>query len=56
MIEGFSFYDKDDKLLYTVGNSGKFYLRDTVIIAENEIIVGVVTTLRPGFNTGFSNF
>ena len=56
MIEGFSFYDKDDKLLYTVGNSGRSYNRETVIIAENEIMIGVIATLHPGLETGFSNF
>jgi hypothetical protein len=48
-ISGFSFFDKDGALLWMHGDTGYFgFKKETVQIAENEVIVGVVAKLVPG--------
>jgi hypothetical protein len=55
-ITGFSFFDKDGALLWKIGNT-YFYLREeTVVLFENERIVGVVANLYPGENSRYTDF
>ena len=46
-IGGFSFFDKDGALLWEIGwtNSGSDYKKQTVVLEENEVIIGVVAKL-----------
>ncbi len=46
-IYGFSFFDKDGALLWEVGWAYGGFKEETVVLAENEVIVGVVAKLRP---------
>ncbi len=41
-ITGFSFFDKDEALLWKIGKTYSRYENETVELAENEVIVGVV--------------
>ena len=48
-IQGFSFFDKDGARLYRIGNIDRDFSSETVEIAENEVIIGVVAKLWPGW-------
>ena len=45
-ICGFSFFDKDGELLAEIGDTRPMWDEETVILAENEVIVGVKTCPR----------
>ncbi len=55
-IQGFSFFDKDSKLLWKIGNTDPGWLKETVVLAENERIVGVVAKLYADFQSLYSDF
>ncbi len=56
VITGFSFFDKDDSLIWEIGNTeSEDCVFDTVMIDENEVIVGVVAKLCPGFQSLYSD-
>ncbi len=46
-ILGFSFFGKEGALLWKIGATWPAYKVDTVLIAENEVIAGVVAKLNP---------
>ncbi len=48
-IAGFSFHDKEGALLWKIGNNWSRFEKETVDIAENEVIFGVVAKLYPGY-------
>ena len=46
----FCFFDKDGALLWEIGDTTqKYYSAVTVLLEENEVIVGVVAKLYPGY-------
>jgi len=45
---GFTFFDKDMKILWKHGLTGSSYTQETVDIAEDERIIGVKAKLYPG--------
>ncbi len=53
---GFSFFDKDGAILWKIGyiNSGLKYV--TVILAENEVIVGVLAKFYPAQQSKYTDF
>ncbi len=56
-ISGFSFFDKEGALLCKFGNSTASYLKvETVLIEENEVIVGVVCKLYPNWQSVYTDF
>jgi hypothetical protein len=62
-IYGFSFFDKDRKLLWKIGYTKSLYTVinsgdkvETVLIAENEVIVGVKARLFPGCQSVYTDF
>jgi hypothetical protein len=56
-INGFSFFDKDKKLLWKIGNTtNRTNCVKTVVIEENEVIVGVVAKLYPNLQSLYSDF
>jgi hypothetical protein len=55
-ISGFSFFDKDGSLLWNIGRTDGWYKVETVRIAENEVIVGVVAKLCKGWQTMYTDF
>ncbi len=44
-IHGFSFFDKDGALLWKIGYTDPEFEGETVVLEENEVIVGVVAKL-----------
>ncbi len=55
-ITGFKFYDKDKKLILEIGDTWEGLWVKKVLIAENEVIVGVVCKLYPGRQSMYSDF
>ncbi len=57
VISGFSFYDKEGALLWEIGVTTDSRLNTaTVLITENEVIVGVVAKLFPGSQSLYTDF
>ena len=55
-IGGFSFFDKDGALLWKIGVTTDQYDKvETVLLAENEVIVGVVAKLYPGYQSLYTD-
>jgi hypothetical protein len=50
-IRGFYFFDKDGALLWEIGETAwtSSLKKETVMLKENEVIVGVVAKLVPGW-------
>ncbi len=57
-IGGFSFFDKDGALLWKIGLTESWLKKEkeTVDIAENERIVGVVAKLCTGYRSAYTDF
>ena len=55
-IGGFSFFDKDKKLLWKIGLTYSGLSMETVGIAENERIIGVKAKLYPGDQSVYSDW
>ncbi len=55
-IEGFFFFDKDGALLWKIGETDPGYEYETVVLEENEVIVGVVAKLYPFSQSNYSDF
>ena len=55
-IKGFSFFDKDGKRLYKIGWIDSSYDKETVVLEENEVIVGVVAKLRKPWQSLYTDF
>ena len=54
-IVGFSFFDKDGALLWEIGNT-HWRRRETVVLADNEVIIGVVAKLYPERQSFYTDF
>ena len=55
-IYGFSFFDKDGALLWKIGETYSDMKKETVVLAENEVIVGVVAKLFSRWQSLYSDF
>ncbi len=56
-IRGFSFFDKDGALLWKIGRTQDGYAKEeTVLLADNELIVGVVAKLFSGSQSAYTDF
>jgi hypothetical protein len=55
-IGGFSFFDKDGALLWKIGETYEGLKKETVMLAENERIVGVVAKLASGWQSVYTDF
>ena len=56
IIRGFQFLDKEGKIVFEIGYTPGHFANNSVMLAENEVIVGVVAYLVPGFQTTYNNF
>ncbi len=56
IIRGFSFFDKDGALLWKIGLTESWRNVETVQLEENEVIVGVVAKLYPGYQSAYTDF
>ncbi len=56
-IYAFRFFDKEELPIWKIGmiDSTNDWV-ETVVLAENEVIVGVVATLYPGYQSAYTNF
>jgi hypothetical protein len=55
-IWGFFFFDKEGALLWKIGNTDSWFKTETVLLEENEVIVGVVAKLLPGYQSMYTDF
>lgn len=55
-IVGFRFFDSNDTLLFKIGWSDSGWKFTTVIIADNEVIVGVVANLYLDYQSRYTDF
>ncbi len=56
-IRGFCFFDKDGALLWEIGWTADWgFYKETVVLAENERIVGVVAKLYSGYLSIYTDF
>ncbi len=56
-INGFSFFDKEEALLWMIGRTNRSYFEvDTVLIDENEVIIGVVAKLYSGWQSVYTDW
>ncbi len=56
-IRGFSFFDKDGALLWKIGDTVVLMLyKETVVLEENEVIVGVAAKLYPDRQSLYTDF
>ncbi len=56
IICGFSFFDKNGALLYKIGNTWSGENTETVLLEENEVIVGVVAKLYANYQSAYTDF
>ncbi len=47
-ITGFSFFDKEGKLIKKIGLTGTYWNEKTLLIEEDEVIIGVLATSDDG--------
>ncbi len=55
-INGFLFFDKDGSLLWEIGYTDSDDEVETVLLEENEVIVGVVAKLLPDRQSCYTDF
>ncbi len=55
-IRGFSFFDKKGELLFKIGYITASYKVETVLLEENERIIGVVSKLDYGYQSFYTDF
>jgi hypothetical protein len=55
-INGFSFFYKSGALLWKIGDTNSGFKKETVLLAENEVIVGVVAKLYPDCQSRYTDF
>ncbi len=55
-IRGFSFFDKDGALLWKIGKTWLGWSKETVELAENEVIVGVAAKLWMKEQSAYTDF
>jgi hypothetical protein len=55
-ITGLSFFDKGKKLLWKIGYINSRLDVETVVLEENEVIVGVSAKLHPDFQSSYTDF
>jgi len=53
-ISGFQFFDRDNMFIWQIGAHGSRV--DTVVLNENEVIVGVLAKLFPGTLSAYTDF
>jgi hypothetical protein len=54
MIYGFQFFDKDNTFIWQIGKTGSNV--ETVVLSDNEVIVGIVAKLFPGLQSAYTDF
>ncbi len=55
-IGGFCFFDKDGALLWKIGDTRARLEKETVLLEENEVIVGMVAKLYKHYQSLYTDF
>ena len=56
-ILGFQFFDKDNLPIFKVGNTtSKIGVTKTLVLAKNEVIIGIVCKLYPDRESSYTEF
>ncbi len=55
-ITGFSFFDKEGALLWEIGDNYPVLKVKTVLLEENEVIIGVVAKLYPDYQSCYTDW
>ncbi len=55
-IVGFSFFDKDGALLWKIARTALRLSVEKVVLAENEVIIGVKAKLHPKSESAYTDF
>lgn len=55
-LNGFKFYDSDDKLLFKIGQTKSEYSSKKFSIAADECIIGFKAALHPASQAAYENF
>ncbi len=55
-IAGFQFFDKDKALIFKIGEIRSYQSVKTLVLGDNEAIIGVVARLYPGDQSCYTNF
>jgi hypothetical protein len=55
-IHGFCFFDKDGAWIWEIGDTRSVLKKETVLLEENEVIVGVVAKLLSDYQSAYADF
>ncbi len=55
-IQGFRFLDKENKLIFEIGRIDKDEKVERVVLASEDVIIGVTAKLYPGYQSFYSDF
>ena len=47
-LTGFKFYDRNHTLIWKIGDTAVYLDKETVLLNENEVIIGVTAKLEEG--------
>ncbi len=55
-IRGFEFFDKEKARIWSIGNTDDGFDVTTVVLAENEVMIGVVAKLYDKWHSQYTDF
>ena len=55
-INGFHFFDKDGVLIWQIGATGSDWIKKTVLLEDDEVIIGVICKLLQGYQGCYTDF
>ncbi len=55
-IIDFQFFDKDQKVIFRLGETGSDYCVETIVLRDNEVIIGIIAKLYKDTQSTYSDF
>ena len=55
-IRGFDFFDKDKACIWSIGNTDEAFDVTTLVLEDNEVIIGVVAKLYGKWHSQYTDF
>jgi hypothetical protein len=55
-LTGFKFFAKNKELIWTIGNTDSRLFVDTVVLSDNEVIIGVAAKVQPDYQSCYTDF
>ena len=55
-LTGFKFYDRNHTLIWKIGDTAEYLDKETVMLNENEVFIGVKAKLEEGWQSSYTNF